>query len=118
MWAPVNLMTLTLNAPSAFLRVDDRGTVRIGSSRVTLDTLVAAFHAGATPEQLVQDFPTLDLADVYSAIGYYLQNRSQVDAYIAEGERKAEALRRQSPGLYAADVRRRLLQRRQPSPGD
>jgi uncharacterized protein (DUF433 family) len=92
--------------------VDESGTIRIGSSRITLDTLVAAFHAGATPEQLVQDYPTLDLADVYSAIGYYLHNRARIDEYIANGERQAEGFRRQSPTLYANGVRQRLLARR------
>ena len=104
--------TTTLAPPSASLRVDDACTIRVGSSRVTLDTVVAAFHAGATPEQLVQDFPTLDLADVYSAIGYYLHNRRQVDDYIAKAARQAEEFRQQSPGLYATDVRQRLLARR------
>ena len=103
---------MTLSPPTASLHVDDSGTIRVGASRVTLDTLVAAFHAGSTPEQLVQDFPTLDLGDVYSAIGYYLHNRAQVDDYVAGGERQAEELRRRSPGLYAADVRQRLLARR------
>ena len=105
-------MTMTLAPPAASVRLDDAGTIRVGPTRVTLDTLVATFHAGATPEQMVQDFPTLDLADVYAAIGYYLHNRKQVDAYIAEGERRVEELRRQVPGLFAADVRTRLLARR------
>jgi uncharacterized protein (DUF433 family) len=105
-------MTMTLAPPAVSVRLDETGTIRVGPTRVTLDTLVAAFHAGATPEQIVQDFPTLDLADVYSAIGYYLHNRKQVEAYIADGERRAEELRREVPGLYAADVRARLLARR------
>jgi uncharacterized protein (DUF433 family) len=105
-------MTMTLAPPPASLRVDDSGTIRVGSSRVTLDTVVAAFHAGATPEQLVQDFPTLDLGDVYAAIGYYLHHRAQVDDYIASGQRQSEEFRRQSPALYPADVRQRLLARR------
>src|SRR4051794_11888144 len=103
---------MTLAPPPASLRLDDSGTIRIGSSPVTPDTVVAAFPAGATPEQLVQDFPTLDLGDVYAAIGYYLHNRAQIDDYIASGRRQAEEFRRQSPGLYPTDVRRRLLARR------
>lgn len=102
---------MTLSPPYAPLRIDDTGTIRVGSSRVTLDTIVAAFHAGATPEQLVQDFPTLDLGDVYSAIGYFLHNRAQVEEYIAKGERQADEFRRGSPGLFATQVRQRLLAR-------
>src|SRR4051794_23336343 len=104
--------TTTLFSSPASLRVDDAGVIRIGSSRVTLDTIVAAFHAGATPEQMVQDFSSLDLADVYAAVAYYLHHRDQVDAYIAQGSRAAEEFHSQSGGLYAADVRQRLLARR------
>ena len=104
---------MTLAPPPAALRLDDSGTIRVGTSRVTLDTVVAAFHPGATPEQLVQDFPTLDLGDVYAAIGYYLHNRAQVDDYIASGQRQAEEHRRHSPGLYPADVWQRLLARQE-----
>ena len=36
------------------LTVDEGGVVRVGKTRVTLDTLVAAFFDGATPEEIAQ----------------------------------------------------------------
>ena len=106
------MAAITLSPSPPSLRVDDAGVIRIGSTRVTLDTIVTAFHAGATPEQIVQDFPSLDLGDVYAAMAYYIHHRDQVDAYIAQGARAADEFRAQSSGLYAADVRQRLLARR------
>ena len=46
-----------------------------------LDTVVYAFNQGAPPEAIVLSYPSLDLADVYAVINYYLYNRSAVDAY-------------------------------------
>ena len=77
------------------LRSDERGALRIGPSRVSLDTLIGEFHAGASPEEMVEHFPTLDLADVYSVIGFYLGHRAEVDAYLAQRRAQAEEYRRE-----------------------
>jgi len=34
------------------LRLDKDGVARVGATRVTLDTVVAAFHNDATPEEI------------------------------------------------------------------
>jgi uncharacterized protein (DUF433 family) len=104
-------MNATLPLLPESLRIDSEGAIRIGQSRVTLDTLAAAFASGATPEQIVIDYPTLDLADVYSAIGYILRNRDSVKEYLAAGEAEAQAFRASHPNLYAVGVRERLLAR-------
>jgi uncharacterized protein (DUF433 family) len=65
------------------------GGIRVGGTRVTLDTVVAAFDSGATAEEIVQQYPSLTLADVYSVIAYYLRHESKVRAYLAERQRKA-----------------------------
>ncbi len=104
-------MNATLPTLPESLRIDPEGAIRVGQSRVTLDTLAAAFASGATPEQIVIDYPTLDLADVYSAIGYILRNREIVNEYLAAGEADAEAFRASHPSLYASGIRERLLAR-------
>jgi len=60
---------------------DVQGVYRVGNSRVTLDLVVRAFSRGATPEEIVQDYPSLQLADIYQVIGYYL-NRSSSPNYM------------------------------------
>jgi uncharacterized protein (DUF433 family) len=89
------------------------GLVRVGGTRVTLDTVVAAFDAGATAEEIVQQYPSLALADVYSVIAYYLHHRSDVRAYIAQRMAQAALIREQNERrCEPSGIRERLLARR------
>jgi len=72
---------------------DERGTVLIGETRVTLDVVMEAYDQGATPEQIVQRFGELRLDDVYAVITYYLRHTSEVRAYLADRARHAQELR-------------------------
>jgi uncharacterized protein (DUF433 family) len=95
------------------LRVDPHGVVRVGGTRVTLDTVVGAFRRGATPEEIVQDYSSLDLADIYAVVAYYLRNRPGVEAYLEEQRQQGEAIQRQMESFYPpAGIRERLLARR------
>ena len=44
------------------------GVIRVGGTRVPLETVVQVFDSGATPEEIAQDFPVLRLGDVYAVI--------------------------------------------------
>ncbi len=89
------------------------GVVRVGGTRVTLDTVVAAFLEGATAEEIVQQYPVLALADVYAAIGYYLRHRSEVEAYLDQRRQTAECVRGENVARFdPAGIRARLLARR------
>jgi uncharacterized protein (DUF433 family) len=95
------------------LEVDPDGTVRVGKTRVTLDTVIAAFTEGATAEEIVQQYPSLLLADVYHVIGYYLRHPSEVDAYLQQRRAQADAVRQQNEARFDPHgVRDRLLARR------
>lgn len=84
------------------------GVLRIENTRVSLDSVLIAFNQGATPEQIVQDYDSLTLSQVYAGISYYLQNRKEVDAYLAERGKRRKELRAQ----YSQDgLRERLLAR-------
>jgi len=87
----MELSTATIPAP---FKNDSQGVVRVGGTRVTLDTIISAFKNGATCEEIVLQFPVLKLADVYSAISYYLNNQDKVEAYLEERERIAEKIKR------------------------
>ena len=56
----------------------------VKGSRVSLDSIVYAFLAGQTAESIAQSFPALALKQVYAAIAFYLDNREQVNAYLAK----------------------------------
>ena len=106
-------MALSITDTPVPLRVDAHEVVRVGHTRVTLDTLIAAFGAGATAEEIAQRYPSLDLGDVYAVIAYYLRHRAEVDAYLEQRRRQAEQIRREHEArLDPAGVRERLLARR------
>lgn len=67
--------------------------MRIGSTRVSLDSVILAFKQGYSPEEIALDFDSVTLGEVYSAINYYLQHKSEVDKYLAERAAQAEELR-------------------------
>lgn len=51
-------------------------------SRVSLASLVSAWKEGLSPESIRDEFPTLNLEQVYGAITYYLHNQTQLNSYL------------------------------------
>ena len=78
------------------IATDVDGVVRVGGTRVTLDTVVMAYTEGLSAEEIVRQYPSLDLADTHAAIAYYLRHRDEVDAYLAERRRLAASVRREN----------------------
>jgi uncharacterized protein (DUF433 family) len=48
-----------------------------GSAPAPLDSVVRCFSDGLWPETILGEFETLNLAEVYRAITYYLENRAE-----------------------------------------
>jgi uncharacterized protein (DUF433 family) len=67
---------------------DTQGVLRVGGTQVTLDMVVEAYWAGKTAEEILQDYPALQLADVYAVLTYYLRHRIEVDTYIQRRQEK------------------------------
>lgn len=89
------------------------GVVRVSGSRVTLDTIVAAFRTGATAEEIAQDYPSVDLVDIYAVITYYLRHRDEVEEYLRARQRAAEEVRAENEAQFdPGGIRDRLLARR------
>ena len=66
------------------LTADAHEDLRVGNTRVTLETVLTAFADGATAEEIVQQYSSLHLADVYSVIGYYLRHTAEIDMYLQQ----------------------------------
>jgi uncharacterized protein (DUF433 family) len=95
------------------LFTDPQGTIRVRGSRVTLDTIVTAFRAGATAEEITQRFPTVALADIYQIIAHYLNHTAEIDAYLSQRQDDAAVLKRDIEKRFdPVGVRARLLARR------
>ena len=97
------------------LRTDTDVVVRISGTRVALDTIVEAFNEGATAEEIASQYSSLDLADIYAVIGYYLRHREAVMAYLDRRRGEAAEVRREIEKRFdPRGVRERLLARRTP----
>jgi uncharacterized protein (DUF433 family) len=106
----MNISIVTKPVP---LHLDAAGVLRVGSTRVSLDSVIAAFHDGATPEEIVHQYDTLSLADVYAVISYYLENQSDVDSYLAARRIQREQLRQEIETRHTPyGIRQRLIARR------
>jgi uncharacterized protein (DUF433 family) len=107
-------MRITVQAEAPPLRIDASGAIRVGASRVLLELVVRAFQDGATPEAIVQRYPTVTLADIYGVIAYYLRHRDDVEAYLVEREGRAREVRERTEAQQGdlGELRRRVLARR------
>jgi uncharacterized protein (DUF433 family) len=91
----------------------EAGVLRVGKSRVSLDSVIIAFNLGAMPEQITQDYDTLTLSDVYATISYYLQHREKVDSYLAKRAKQNEKLRESNDARFGhKGLSEKLLARR------
>ncbi|WP_287673359.1 MULTISPECIES: DUF433 domain-containing protein [unclassified Microcystis] len=80
-------MTLAILAEPAPLQANEDGVILVGKTRVTLDTVVSVFNQGATAEEIVNRYPSLNLADVYATIAFYLKHQSEVEAYLQQRQK-------------------------------
>jgi uncharacterized protein (DUF433 family) len=104
-----------MQALSLPLEVDHDGVIRVGGTRLTLDTIITAYQLGDTPEVIAESFPPLELSDVYATIAYYLRHRQELDAYLERRRREAQQIREEMEKRFPPDgFRERLLARRHP----
>ena len=95
------------------LSKDAHGVYRVSGGRVTLDLVVRAFNRGATPEEIGQDFPSLELSDIYQVLGYYLKHGSELSEYFERRDREEhELLHAHQEEWSPRGLRERLLARR------
>lgn len=111
-------MTLTLERQTIPLTEDQHRVMRVGQTRVTLETVIHAFEQGHTAEEIVSHYPALKLADVYAVIAYYLNHRAEVRAYLQEQEAAAQKAWTQIEAKAEyQNFRERLLARHRASMG-
>jgi len=81
------------------------------NTRVPVGVVVAAWQRAATPQHVVEQFPSLSLADVYGVITYYLDHQQELDAHFARLQEEYERARlqdRTEHPEYYADMRQRV----------
>lgn len=97
-----------------YVREEENGALRIGNTRVNLDSVVHAFRRGESPESIQQSFPALSLEQVYGAITYCLAYPDEVDDYMRRQEKLWEEFRARCEANPSPVVKRlRALRRAQ-----
>jgi uncharacterized protein (DUF433 family) len=92
---------------------DSDGIMRVRGTRITLDTVFAAFREDATAEEIVQQYPSISLADVYQVIGYCLRHSTEIEAYLSERRATGRSTQQHNESSWPPDgVRDQLLARR------
>ena len=98
------------------LYTDAHGAIRVQGTRVLLDMIIVAFQAGATPEEIAQQFPSVPLSDVYLIIGHYLKNPAPIDRYLSTRREEAATLQREIEARCdQSGIRARLVARQKPN---
>jgi uncharacterized protein (DUF433 family) len=106
-------MPLVILAESAPLKANEDGVILIGETRVTLDTVVAVFNQGATAEEIAYRYPSVNLADVYVTIAFYLNHQLDVEAYLQQRQQQSQEIRAMNQARFDLQgLRDRLLARR------
>jgi len=90
----------------SYIRADEHGVLRIGATRVSLDSVVYAFQQGHAPETIQDQYPALSLEEVYGAIAFYLSNRGEVEDYLRRQEQRWEEFRQKSEESHSPVMQR------------
>jgi uncharacterized protein (DUF433 family) len=76
------------------------GRPRIAGHRIRVQDIVIWTEQGLSPDEIVDRFPQLSLADVHAALAYYHDHREDVDQQIRDDDELASRFRSESgPGL-------------------
>ena len=106
-------MSVLTDTFSEIITINEAGVWRVAGTRVSVDSVINAFNEGASPEEIVWRFDTLDLKQIYAVINYYLHNREKVDKYLADGKKADRKILRQLDKEFPnAELREKLLARR------
>jgi uncharacterized protein (DUF433 family) len=108
-------LPLELVAEPAPFQQDEDGVLRVGGTRVTLDSVISAFKNGSAAEEILLKYPSLSLTDIYATITYYLWRRASVEEYLESRRQVIVETRRDVEARFSpVGIRARLLARRGP----
>ena len=81
---------------------------RIKGHRVrVIDIAIMHEKLGLSPDEIVDQLPTITLADVHAALAYYWDNRDALERKLAEDEAFAEQFRRNTPNRLWEKLKQR-----------
>jgi uncharacterized protein (DUF433 family) len=97
-----------------YIRTDEHGVLRVGASRVMLDSVLAAWSQGHSPETIRSQYPSLTLEEVYGALAWSLAHSAEVSEYLKKQDAQWEHWKRRSEA-QASPLRDRLRDAKTPA---
>jgi uncharacterized protein (DUF433 family) len=77
------------------------GKAAIDATRVRVNNVAWLAKQGLTPQQVLEHYPDLTLAQVHAALAYYYDNAGEIEAELAAEEQAAEDFEREKAELLA-----------------
>lgn len=91
-----------------FLHEQD-GEVRLVGHRISLFNLLSFYREGYSAEMLREQFPTLSMALIHKVLGFYWENKDEVEATLFQTRERLEAARAAGVYLDVVALRSRLF---------
>lgn len=92
-----------------YVRREADGALYVAGSRISIESLIAAFRDGESPESIQEAYEVLSLEQVYGAITWCLAHPAEVDEYMRHQDQLWQKAREQSErdsGPFLARLRR------------
>lgn len=102
-------MATTVGTIPKPVRLVEGRVLRVGKTRVSLDSVIHAFNHGMDAEQIRSEYTALSLAEVHAAIAYYLHNKEEVDRYLDDRRRAYDRARAEHEKLFPRQITREKL---------
>jgi uncharacterized protein (DUF433 family) len=92
----------------------DKDLIRIAGTRINIETVLRDYLQGASPEEIIIQYPTLSLEKIHAAILYYLSNHEQMEKYmeLVNQRDKEQQYQKEYPENFVRELRKRIEQQR------
>ena len=85
--------------------------IRIKGNRIDIEIVLEDYLEGASPEEILLHYPTLNLEKIHATILYYLAKKEEVEAYLERVRQLDEEARQEqsrNPSPFIVELRERL----------
>ena len=85
--------------------------IRIRGNRIGIEIVLEDYLEGASPEEILLRYPTLNLEKIHATILYYLAEKEEVEAYLERGRQLDEEAGQEQllhPSPFIVELRERF----------
>ena len=89
----------------------EKDVIRIKGNRIGIEIVLEDYLEGASPEEILLRYPTLNLEKIHATILYYLAKKEKVEAYLERVRQLDEAAEQEqlrNPSSFVVELRERF----------